>query len=138
MSSVYFIERVIRCRQIIHYCGTGKTWKTYGYKWKPQNADEAPKWVQPYHPRFDWQMWFVPLGPHSKSPWIYNTTKKLLEGSPQVLGLFADNPFPDSPPRYIRTMAYDYTFTHPTTKKVTGDWWNRVSLGPFTPVMSLR
>jgi len=116
----------------------GIVWKSYPFKWKPQDVSLAPKWVQPYHPRLDWQMWFVPLSRPNNSPWIYSTALRLLQGSDQVTSLFADNPFKDKPPKYIRTVAYDYTFTEPETKKLTGDWWSRKLAGQFTPVMSLK
>jgi len=62
--------------------------------------------------------------------------QKLLEGSPEVLGLLRRNPFADHPPRIIRAVVYDYHFTR------FGDpgsaWWKREPLGLYYPPVSLK
>ncbi len=58
-------------------------------------------------------MWFAALGDYRSDPWTVQLMVKLLQGSPDVLRLFAKNPFPDSPPRYVRAMVYEYRFTTP-------------------------
>ena len=116
----------------------GVTWKAYGFKWKPQHGFTSPKWVQPHHPRLDWQMWFVPFGKPYQSPWVIHTMKRLLEGSQSVLDLFKYNPFPGKPPTYIRAVAHQYDFTEPETKKITGDWWSMTPIGVYVEPISLR
>ena len=79
------------------------TWETYQFRWKPGDLTAAPKWVAPHQPRLDWQMWFAALqGSYQRTPWFLNFMGALLQGKPKVLQLLADNPFPDTPPRYIR------------------------------------
>jgi hypothetical protein len=56
---------------------------------------------------------------------------RLLEGSPPVLSLLAENPFPAAPPRQVRAMLYDYRFTTPAERRATGNWWKRESLVVF-------
>jgi hypothetical protein len=34
----------------------GETWKTYRFKYKPENPEEPPPVVLPHQPRLDWQM----------------------------------------------------------------------------------
>ena len=63
---------------------------------------------------------------------------KLLQGSPPVLGLLADNPFPQKPPRYVRALVYDYRFTDRAERARTGRWWRRELKGLYCPVLSLR
>lgn len=46
-------------------------------------------------------------------PWTMNLVWKLLHNDPGAVGLFARNPFPDRPPRYIRAVRYRYTFAQP-------------------------
>jgi hypothetical protein len=52
---------------------------------------------------------------------------------PEVLGLLAHNPFPDHPPRYVRTLLYRYRFTTPAERTASGDCWTRELLRPYTP-----
>jgi len=39
----------------------GKNWRTYKFKWKPNNASQSPRFAGPHMPRVDWQMWFEGL-----------------------------------------------------------------------------
>ena len=55
-----------------------------------------------------------------------------------MLGLLDTNPFPDSPPRYIRAVLYDYHFTDWKTRREQGTWWTRKRLRLYAPVLSLR
>jgi len=91
----------------------GTTWKDYPFRFKPGDLRRAPPWVEPYMPRLDWQMWFAALSSLDDNPWLRNVFHGLLKGSPPVLGLFAANPFPGHPPRYVRAIAAPYTFTTP-------------------------
>jgi hypothetical protein len=58
---------------------------------------------------------------------------RLRQGSPDVLALLGNNPFPDAPPRYLRALVYDYHFTDFATLHAEGDWWRRepVEIIPF-------
>lgn len=111
----------------------GETWIPYEFRYKPGGLDRAPPIVAPHQPRLDWQMWFAALGSHQTNPWFTNFMVRLLEGSPEVAALLANNPFPDSPPRYVRARRYDYRFTDRR-----GGWWRREEAGLYFPVASLR
>jgi hypothetical protein len=50
---------------------------------------------------------------------------RLHEGSPAVLQLMDDNPFPRHPPKYVRLELYDYRFTTAPEHSRTGNWWDR-------------
>ena len=91
--------------------------------------------MAPHQPRLDWQMWFAALG--GAADWFATFLARLLEGSPDVLGLLADNPFPDHPPRYVRALLYDYRMTDRATRKRTGAWWDRRLIGTYFPTSSL-
>ena len=115
------------------------TWETYQFRWKPGDLTAAPKWVAPHQPRLDWQMWFAALqGSYQRTPWFLNFMGALLQGKSEVLQLLADNPFPDTPPRYIRATLYDYRFTDLATKRSEGTWWHREWKSMYCPAISLR
>jgi hypothetical protein len=111
----------------------GVEWKPYPFRWKPGDVERAPAWCAPHMPRLDWQMWFAALAPAQRSRWLAPLVDRLLEGSPDVLGLFAANPFADRPPRAVRAVLYDYRFTSREERAATGAWWKRNELGPFLP-----
>ena len=111
----------------------GKAWRTYRFKHKPQDLDRRPGLVMPHQPRLDWQMWFVTLR-RKHLPWFEEFLYALLDNSPHVKELLANDPFPGEAPRYIRVDAYKYTFTTPEQREQTGNWWNKEAQGPFLPL----
>lgn len=116
----------------------GETWLAYEFKYKPGDLKRPPPWVEPHQPRLDWQMWFAALGSYQNTRWFVNFMLRLLQGSPQVLGLLAKNPFPDGPPPYVRAELYDYHFTDRATRRANGTWWRRELKGLYFPVVSLK
>ncbi len=115
------------------------TWKTYEFRWKPGSFKSAPKWVAPHQPRLDWQMWFAALqGDCQNTRWFLSFMEALLRGEPAILRLLAENPFPDTPPRYVRATLYDYRFTDFATKHSEGAWWQRKWQRIYCPAISLR
>ena len=83
-------------------------------------------------PRLDWQMWFAALaGDCRAAPWFLRFEQRLLSGTPEVLALLRENPFPDRPPRYIRARLSLYTFT----RWGSHDWWASEDVGLFCPPM---
>src|SRR5262245_8716536 len=81
-------------------------WKPYECKYKPADQQRRPPFVFPHMPRLDWQMWFAALSDASRNRWVLVFEKRLLEGSKEVTSLMAKNPFPDSPPNYLRAQVY--------------------------------
>jgi len=123
---------------IIQGSNDGDTWRDYEFKYKPGDLRRAPRWVEPLQPRLDWQMWFAALGDYRSSPWFSRLMLRLLEGSPPVEALLARNPFPQSPPKYVRALIYDYRFTTWSERQTQGDWWSRRLLGGYFPAVSLN
>ena len=114
-------------------------WKAYDFKWKPGRLIRAPGWVAPHQPRLDWQMWFAALrGNYRNTTWFLDFMGALLQGKPEVLQLLAENPFPETPPRYVRATLYNYRFTDIGTKRSEGTWWYREQVGVYCPTISLR
>jgi hypothetical protein len=108
-------------------------WLEYQLPCKPGRVDRRPCLVTPYHYRLDWQLWFVPLSPDYQRRWFLSLTYKLLQGDAAVLGLFAENPFPEVPPRFIRASFYRYRFA-PLGSRET---WRRSPAGQYLPPTSL-
>jgi hypothetical protein len=110
-------------------------WKEYPYKGLPVALDKRPPQVAPYHLRFDWQMWFAAMSTPDEYPWTVTLISKLLQNDPLALGLFAGNPFPGKPPRYIRAVLFRYKFAPPGNPKHL--WWTRERVGDtWIPAMS--
>jgi hypothetical protein len=116
----------------------GRTWDAYELPCKPGDLARRPPIVAPHQPRLDWQLWFAALGPPEQSRWVLSVCEHLLRGTPEVLALFAKNPFADRPPRYIRVVRYDYHFTTTAERARTGRWWRREPLDFYVAPASLR
>jgi hypothetical protein len=120
---------------VIEGSADGVEWAPYEFKWKPGDVKRAPGWCAPHQPRLDWQMWFAALEAPEQNPWLVGLIVRLLEGSRDVTGLLARNPFPDKPPKYIRAMFYRYRFTT-NEERQTGAWWKREELREYLPTIS--
>ena len=114
----------------------GLHWTPYPFRYKPQAVNQAPGVYAPYQPRLDWNLWFASLGDWQQSPFVLNIEVRLLNNDPAVLRLFAGNPFPGRPPRFIRAVLWQYWFTTLAQKRATGDWWRRGYLGVYAPVLA--
>ena len=123
---------------IIEGSADGIGWKPYEFKWKPGDVMRPPGWCAPHQPRLDWQMWFAALGSYQQNQWFVQTVIALLHGKPAVAALFERNPFPQSPPRYIRATFYRYRFTTTEEHRQTGAWWKRTEVGEYLPTVSLE
>ena len=114
----------------------GASWRSYEFRNKPGDPRRRPRFVAPHQPRLDWQMWFAALGSYEENPWLVRLSGRLLEGSPEVLGLLAGNPFPEHPPRYVRAAFFDYHFTSSEERRRTGAWWRREAKGFYLPALT--
>lgn len=110
------------------------TWLPYPYKGLPVALDQRPPQVAPYQLRLDWQMWFAAMATPADYPWTVNLVAKLLHNDPAALSLFAGNPFPGRPPRYVRAVRYQYAFARPGNPQ--GWWWHRERVDIWLPALS--
>ncbi len=129
-----------RVRHEIVFEGTDATeigpdtrWREYEFPCKPGDPRRRPCWVAPYQPRLDWQIWFAAMSVPDRYPWTLNFVWKLLHGDAGTLGLLANNPFPDAPPRFVRAVIYRYQFA-PAGSDAT---WQRSSIGEWLPPLSV-
>jgi len=135
---LFAVMTTTRPEIIVQGSNDGRTWLDYEFKYKPGDLRRAPRWVAPYQPRLDWQMWFAALSGPQGAPWFDNFMVRLLQGSPEVRGLLAKDPFPGMPPKYVRALLFNYRFTDFTTRGETGDWWTRRARGLYFPEISLE
>jgi predicted DCC family thiol-disulfide oxidoreductase YuxK len=122
---------------VVEGSSDGLTWLPYRFRWKPGELNRAPRWVAPHQPRLDWQMWFAALSTYRQNPWFVRFVERLLSNSPPVVALLAENPFPDTPPRYIRAVSYEYRFATVAEHRETGNWWRRGEPNRYMPSVSL-
>lgn len=115
----------------------GANWKDYQFRFKPGDPRQAPRWVAPYQPRLDWQMWFAALSNWRANPWFAPFVLGLLRGSQPVTAQLAENPFPKQPPKFVRALLFDYRFTSWAERSATGNWWKREPKGEYFPAVSL-
>jgi predicted DCC family thiol-disulfide oxidoreductase YuxK len=127
-----------RIEIVVEGSDDGQQWRAYEFPYKPGDVTRAPRWAAPHQPRLDWQMWFAALSDYRTNPWFVTFCERLLEGSPEVVGLLAKNPFPDHPPRYVRAMTYQYRFSTWEEHRNTGAWWHREPHGEYLPPVGLR
>jgi hypothetical protein len=127
-----------RGRYEIEFQGSqdGQNWQPYPFRYKPQDPSQPPGIYAPYQPRFDWNLWFASLGSWREYPIVINTEVRLLSTDPDVLALFAGNPFPQEPPRQVRAVLWQYWFTTATEKSKTGLWWRREFRGLYAPTLT--
>jgi len=110
-------------------------WREYEFKCKPGDPFRRPCIAAPYQYRIDWQIWFAAMSSAPRYPWTLHLVWKLLHGDRGALGLLANDPFPDAPPRWIRARLYRYRFAPPGDP--SGAWWTREPIGEWLPPLSI-
>jgi lipase maturation factor 1 len=135
---LFSVMTTSRPEVVIEGSQDGADWRAYEFKWKPGEVTRRPPFMSPHMPRLDWEMWFAALGDYREQEWFLPLMARLLEGSPATLELLERNPFPGTPPRYVRASLYDYEFTDPAERLATGAWWRRKLLRSYSPAFSRR
>lgn len=119
------------------HLGDQTAWKEYEFKGKPGAVRRLPRQWAPYHLRLDWLMWFAAISPSYAQPWLTPFLQRLLRNDRPTLRLLRHNPFPDSPPRYVRALLYEYRFTTPAELRRERAWWHRTLIGGYVRPMAL-
>lgn len=135
---LFAVMTTTRPEIIVEGSDDGNAWSAYEFRYKPGDLKRAPRWVAPFQPRLDWQMWFAALSNYRQNLWFIGFVAKLLDNSPEVLALLEKNPFPDHPPRYVRATVYQYSFTTFSERRQTGNWWKRTPLGAYLPPVGMK
>ncbi|MEE2900991.1 MAG: lipase maturation factor family protein [Myxococcota bacterium] len=134
---LFVVMTTVRNEIDVQGSNDGKVWKSYRFKYKPGRLDEAPTFMAPHMPRLDWQMWFAALGNVRQNRWFLAFCTQLLQGNKEVLKLLEYNPFPGSPPKFIRAQKDRYRFSDLETKAKTSNWWVRNQNGMYMPMQAL-
>jgi hypothetical protein len=124
---LFAIMTTTRDEIVVEGSDDGVEWRRYEFKYKPGDLERRPPWVAPHQPRLDWQMWFAALGGDDSEPWFRRFGDRLLEGSPDVLGLLAYDPFAGRPPQRIRAQIVRYHFSNEGLS-----WWTAEPIGLFS------
>jgi predicted DCC family thiol-disulfide oxidoreductase YuxK len=124
----------VRPEIVIEGSNDGTNWREYEFRYKPGRLERPPPWVAPHQPRLDWQMWFAAFSSYQENIWLVNLMARILQGSPEVLGLLAGNPFPEATPKFVRAQLYEYHFTTWGSR----DWWTRRYVAPYLPPVTLQ
>ena len=123
---------------IIEGSDDGQSWREYEFRYKAGPTNRPLKWNIPHQPRLDWQLWFAAFEGAGQNRWIEGLLLRLLQGSPEVLGLLASNPFPEHPPKYVRALLYDYRYSDASLRARTGEVWVRRLEGVYFPPVSVE
>jgi hypothetical protein len=134
---LFAVMTTARPEIVIEGSRDGQEWREYVFRYKPGPLQRRPPWTGPHQPRLDWQMWFAALGDFRQNPWFVRLMLRLLEGSPSVLALLESDPFPESPPKFVRARLYGYRFADEATHRANGQWWSRELAGWYFPQVSL-
>lgn len=127
----------------------GGTFFALPFKWKADDELERPRFVAPYQPRLDWQMWFAALYPGyvpqrdamgGPMYWFGAFLQGLIEQREPVWALVDEE---NSLVRRERILAaratlWRYRFSTPEERKATGAWWVREYRGTFAPTFAKR
>lgn len=112
----------------------GVTWQEYEFTHKVTSLSRRPPVVAPHQPRLDWQMWFAALETFNDNLWLQNLIARIFQESPDVLMLFAKDPFNGKAPKSLRIMKYHYSFSDWNELNSKGLWWKRELAGPYSPI----
>ena len=158
LSNSYGLFRTMtRTRPEIEIEGSedGRSWRAFGFRYKPGDPARRPRFFAPHMPRLDWQMWFAALRAEGlvgdpeatrawldqEDFWLQRLLVATLRGEPRVLELLGPAPFGGRPPRYVRLVLWQYRFSDHGSdwwvRKRRGCWWARWRC-PLPPVRLRR
>ena len=109
-------------------------WIAYEFPAKPGDPMRRPALIAPFQPRLDWSIWFAARSTPGEYPWTLHFMWKLLHNDRGTLSLLANDPFPRTPPLWIRASYFRYEFAPPGDP--THAWWKRQRVGEWLPPLS--
>ncbi len=117
----------------------GTHWRPYRFRYKTLDVRQSHRFAATHMPRLDWQLWFASLRRHCRNVrWYPTLLKSLLNAQPEVLALFAEAPFGNKQPRFVRSTLWDYSFTNSDERNETGHVWSRSRVDTFCPTVTMR
>lgn len=82
-------------------------------------------------------MWFAAISPTYGRQWFAGLLERLLRGDTATLKLLRHNPFPESPPIYVRAQMFRYRYSTPSELRHDRVWWHRAPEGEYFPPVTL-
>jgi predicted DCC family thiol-disulfide oxidoreductase YuxK len=134
---LFAVMTTARREIVIEGSNDGVQWHEYEFRYKPGNIARAPRWNIPHQPRLDWQMWFAALTEPRQAYWFPRFLERLLQNEPTVTVLLETNPFPKTPPFYVRALFYDYKYAN-SEEKLEGLWWQRQLVATYFPAVHVK
>jgi hypothetical protein len=145
----------VRFQPVLEGSADGQSWKQYGYKHIPSLPNSRLGIIAPYHARLDQWSFYVGQGidggslfggvfPGGSPYWAgmrFNfmevIAQRLLRNDRSMLSGLGHNPFPDTPPRFMRVGLIALTPTSIAERRATGNWWRIRRLGTYAPARGL-
>jgi len=143
----------VRWVAIIEGSHDNQHWREYEYKFMTSHEGSQPRFIAPFHPRYDHLVYYESPGfsganfftanigtgnPYrfSHSSMLTRVLQRLMEGEETIQYLFKSNPFENSnePPSSMRVRAYVFQPLTFKEHQQTGLWWRRKCIGTHYPV----
>ncbi|HWA88266.1 MAG TPA: lipase maturation factor family protein, partial [Opitutus sp.] len=124
-----------RVRHDVEFVGSdddGKTWRPYPFRYRPQFEGRMAPFLGPHFSRFETTL-MIQFNYVPNAGIISDVARHLVQGDPDVVGLFASNPFPDGPPAVVRMIVFRYSYTDLATFRKTGRYWTKVFMNDYAP-----
>ena len=84
-----------------------------------------------------WNRLFAAISPTYGRQWFAGLLERLLRGDAATLKLLRHNPFPESPPIYVRAQMFRYRYSTPSELRHDRVWWHRAPEGEYFPPVTL-
>lgn len=112
-----------RIAWVLEGSSDGERWEAFETHTLPCRVDRPAPHMAPWHHYLDFVLWMSAYdGVEHHSHWFLPLARRLLEGSPQVCGLFANVPS-HVPPRYLRISRWEYGFATEEQRRRGIYWW---------------
>jgi Lipase maturation factor len=146
----------MRLIPVIEGSRDGVHWEAYEYRYFTTTERTPPRFVAPYHPRFDHAIFYDSFGINDANflwsvmgagnPYEFKhasaleaVLQRLLEGNPGTNKFFRRVPFdPARPPLQVRVNLYRFQPTSFREWRQTGRWWTRHFAATHFPARSLN
>lgn len=126
--TMFSIVPDVRVGLVVQGSDDGVEWCDYQPFAVPAHVDRAPPVFAPYHDYLSFRLWFAAFSPPAGDAWLRSLQRRLLDGEPEVVRLFAATPFGDRAPAHVRIEWVLWEFAS-ATQRATGTFWTRTPLG---------
>lgn len=117
-----------RFHLVLQGSADGREWRDYEPRGVPGPVARNPQRTAPFHEFLAFPMWLGGYGPAVISQsWLPALLDRLRSGSPDVVALFDNDPFPGGPPRFVRAVRHRYTIAA-SAERDHGTFWHRAEL----------